>query len=156
MYNHRLNCLSLDIWDYQVSKVNLDKCSKLYEFMFGNNGVLYGNIDYFLESLFITDSYDDKMETFQIEDFVISMVGYSTDVKNYKVKKSCDKNNLVSCDNIILKAICSKFLILLMNEINKDDINIDNYYKLVEWHINCIKFFKPNKRHVLIPEGWMM
>lgn len=122
---------------------------------FENHYCYFPDINTLLGKLLISSNIENyNPNSFQIEEYVYTYIGYSTSSKNYIISFNNNKKGLRYPINIIEKLICGKQLLMLMNEMNSNDLNMYNYSKLVRWIIdNSIKHLG-NKVCYFYPKGW--
>lgn len=126
-FSHRTNNSTMYIWDFQINK-KMNISSKIASFIFKGNNYLF--IDRYLSSLKIS-KYNTSF--FQIENILCVNHEYSNISKNYslEVRKNCDY--LLSVKSKTDKIICAKYLLMIMNEVNYNDVNMVNYNLLVSY-----------------------
>ena len=155
MYNHRMLCVSLDIWPYQMDILLKFKDSKLYRFIYDINFECI-DVESFIRSLLITNFDDFNPNIFQIEEFKCIYHGYSSTLKNYSIMYNNETKSLINPSNNFSVGLCCKFLILILNEVNVRFLNKTNYSKLVLLHLRMIKMTEVSLKGFLFPDGWVM
>jgi hypothetical protein len=151
-YNHRLINTTMEIWKFQMDKIDDSTNRNLKNFFLHKE---IANIDKFLSLLsFITSDETYNPEVVQIEEFVCLYDGYSTQKKNYTLKFFPLKHHLNRVSNLKDKIICAKYLIMMMNEIDHKKVNMVNYCNLVKWLSTIGVEYLSGNSFEIYPKGW--
>lgn len=154
-YNHRLINTTMDMWKFQMNRVEDSTNEILKGFLLNNEGYGVYRIDAFLSTLLFTTSDDTyNPEIVQIEEFACIYDSYSTQRKNYTIRFVSKKDHLRRVVTLKDKIICAKYLIMMMNEINYEDVNMANYCRLVKWLNDTANNYLGDGNKEIYPKGW--
>lgn len=154
-WNHRMSCISMEYWPFQMSILNMTSNEDFKRFFMKGYDNNFFNIGKFISSLVYgvsDESYNPCIV--QIEEFIIDYHGYSTIRKNYSILFNSNTKNLVNVNSIKSKIICAKYLILMMNEMPYDIVNIGNYSRLVKWLFKKTHTPDNKSEEIFSPKGW--
>lgn len=155
LWNHRMICLSLDDWSYQMINFHVISNERLKNFfMIGSHNICV-DIEEFLSSLSIYTSDESyNPDVVQIEELRLDYHGYSTRKKNYSIRLERKTHNLKQNRDIKSKLVCAKYLILLINEIPFGEANMANYSRLVKWLYQTTREVNNQNLSIVCPKGW--
>jgi len=113
------------------------------------NMIIYGrtNINHACLELLLSlvrVKFDNKSQKYQLDNYELEDVfRYGNDpLPTYNIKWRDDNvNELVFADTYIDRLMVAKYLIRLMNEVDPDQLNFNNYYHVCSWyHVNDMRY----------------